>query len=308
MTHKEIFKKIGTAAPGRINFETINNILTITIEDKDISEGNMQTNNSAFESWMLVMYASKEITFDKVILKWSPNLISNKSGHYNRFMYRVLKCKEYFDWFDVDKDNIQQVTQFRDQLQATKLVLNYPESAATKCATNVNSEAEIERKFEQSGKLFEGVVFDNIGQQLPVGVFKEVKNKGASFFTRGHSAIDLWGITDRELWIFELKFQNKMIGIITETLFYMWLCEDVFIKNNIKYDCDSNTTKIRAFDKIYKLYTERATDITGVFLYDNENIHPMIEKYPVVESLNTFLVPHNLRIKTQSYNLDINLI
>lgn len=308
MTHKEIFTKIGTAAPGRINFETNNNILTISIKEQDIVEGNMQTNNSAFESWMLVMYASNEILFDKAILKWSPDLITCESGHYNRFMYRVLKCKEYFDWFDVDKDNIHQVAQFSNQLQATKLVLNYPERAAAKSATNLNSEAEIERKFEQSGKLFDGVVFDNIGQQLPVGVFKEIKSKNTSFFTRGHSAIDLWGIINRELWIFELKFQNKMIGIITETLFYMWLCEDVFINENIGYDCDCNVSEIRAFDKIYKLYTERATAIVGVFLYDNKNIHPMIEKYPVIECINSLLASHKLRIKTQSYNLDINLI
>lgn len=308
MRHKEIFKRLSTTAPGRLKFEIANDDLFITIHENDIIEGNMQTNNSAFESWMLIIKSSSEFSsISKVILQWKPITPPSKDGHYNRFMYRVMKCIEYFSWFSVADKNKDEVAVFQVNLKKDKLILNYPENNATKVAANQNSEAAIERKFEEKGNLFYGKTFKDYGQQLPVGVFKSVKKKDTGFFTKGHSAIDLWGISNGELWLFELKFNNKMIGIITETLFYMWLCEDVFINHSIKYDIIGSIPKYRNFDKIYDLYKNGAKSIVGVFLYDNENIHHMIKKWSVVEYINTQLQPNNLKIECQSYNYDISL-
>ena len=164
--------------------------------EKDVCM-NMQTNNSAFESWMLCIMSKLHSEIDKVILTWGN--CKNKDGHYNRFLYRVMKSCEYFEWFSVADNKKQELSDFCILFNDSKFVLNYPGSAAQK-DVRINSEAYFERKFLESKHLYKNIVFDYIGQQLPVGVFLNAKSTKNGFFTKGHSAIDLWGIRADEFW------------------------------------------------------------------------------------------------------------
>ena len=91
MNKSEIFTALATTQPGRMKFELSNRILSIHISSKDVESGNMQTNNSAFESWMLCIMAKFVTEIDKVILDWDD--CSEKNGHYNQKpILEVLMC------------------------------------------------------------------------------------------------------------------------------------------------------------------------------------------------------------------------
>lgn len=297
--------------PGRMDLHIDNGELIMHMSKEAIIIKNMQENNSAFESWMLCIMSSKTHEIKRVVLKWDHVEKEEHNGHYHRFIYRVMKCVDYFgDWFKVDSIKERELSDFRELFLSTKLVLNYPDTEAKSQAQNEKSEAAIERAFFRSENIFKDVKFDKVGHQLPVGVFIESKSKTNAFFTSGHSAIDLWGIKNNELWIFELKLNNKMVGIITELLFYMWLCEDVFINGAIRYDINPPIPKQRNFAEIHKLYEIKAKSITGVCLYDEGMIHPLVKNTNVMEFLNKQFICKNrsLSIKEQVYRInDINV-
>lgn len=299
MNKSEIFTALATRQPGRMKFELSNRILSIHISSQDVENGNMQTNNSAFESWMLCIMARFVTEIDKVILDWDD--CSEKNGHYNRFMYRVMKCKLYFKWFDIAPDKQSEYDSFVVEFNSTYFVLNYPCTDAKTCA-NEESEAFYERELLKT-ELYRGVKLEVKDQQLPVGVFCDVKSKTTNFFTCGHSAIDLWGIKEDAFWLFELKYQNKMIGIITELLFYMWFCEDTFINKKFRYDIQGEIPKVRSFDKLYNF---SAKSIVGVMLFDE--IHPLLQDRSVVHYINSQLCGSNLNIKTQQFTPQLQLL
>lgn len=299
MNKSEIFTALATTQPGRMKFELSDCLLSIHISSKDVESGNMQTNNSAFESWMLCIMAKFVTEIDRVILNWDD--CSQKNGHYNRFMYRVVKCKLYFKWFDIAPDKQSEYDSFVDKFNATKFVLNYPSTVAKTCV-NEETEAFYERELLKT-ELYRGVDFETKDQQLPVGVFCDVKSKTTNFFTRGHSAIDLWGIKEDAFWLFELKYQNKMVGIITELLFYMWFCEDTFINKKFRYDIQGEIPKMRSFDKLGNF---SAKSIVGVMLFDE--IHPLLQDDSVVHYINSQLCGSPLNIKTQQFTPQLELL
>ena len=92
MKKQNIFKRVGVRrAPGNMDFSITEKVLKISVMEKDVCM-NMQTNNSAFESWMLCIMSKLHSEIDKVILTWGN--CKNKDGHYNRFLYRVMKSCE----------------------------------------------------------------------------------------------------------------------------------------------------------------------------------------------------------------------
>lgn len=300
MNKDELFSKLATTKPGRMNFELSDRILSIDLSIKDIERENMQKNNSAFESWMLCIMAKLGTEIDKVILKWAG--CTEKKCHYNRFMYRVMKSKQYFKWFDIAPAKQDEYDAFVRKFNDTDFVLNYP-NTVVKNDVNDESEAFYERELFKKTELYRGEAFEAKDQQLPVGVFCGVKSKTTSFFTCGHSAIDLWGIKDDAFWVFELKYKNKMIGIITELLFYMWFCEDTFINKKFKYDIQGIIPTIRSFDKLYNF---SAKSIVGVMLFDE--IHSLLQDGSVVGYINSQLCGSRLSITTQQYKLQLQLL
>lgn len=302
MNKKDIFNRLGdrVAAPRNMDFSITNRVMRVDLKAGDVCS-NMQTNGSAFESWVLCIMSKLQSEIDRVTLSWED--CTTIDGHYHRFMYRVMKSCEYFNWFSVADNKRQEYSEFITQFKNTKFVINYPEKAAQKIV-NAKSEAFFERKLLESRCLLKGVKFDIIDQQLPVGVFKNEVSRETEYFTAKKSAIDLWGIRADEFWVFELKYDNKMVGIITELLFYMWFCQDLF-QHKFYYHLKSAPLAYRSFDKLYHFWkNQNPKTIVGVMLYDN--IHPLVDEI-LIDYINAQFKEKSLEIKTQEFSTELTL-
>ena len=127
MEKQEIFKKLGRTikAPTNICFTITDQVMYINLKVKEKCN-NMQEDNSSFEAWMLCIMSKFHTEIDKVVLNWDE--CEQKDGHYNRFMYRVMKSCEYFNWFCVSDSKKQVLSEFRAQFESAFLVLNFPAS------------------------------------------------------------------------------------------------------------------------------------------------------------------------------------
>ena len=299
MNKTDIFNELGgrVTAPRNIDFSITNRVMRVELKASSVCS-NMQTNSVAFESWILCIMSKLHAQIEKVLLDWED--CATRDGHYHRFMYRVMKSCEYFEWFSVADGKQQELSDFCALFQTSTLLLNYPEKKAQK-TTNTKSEAYVERRFMESKQLYKNIEFDHINQQLPVGVFINEVKKETEFFTGGKSAIDLWAIKADEFWVFELKFNNVMVGIITELLFYMWLCQDLF-KHKFYYDIKDAPSAYRSFDKLYPFWKSQIPKtIIGVMLYDN--IHPLVDK-TLIDYINAQFKGQSLAVKMQRYSTD----
>ena len=244
----------------------------------------MQVDKYAFEGWIVCLKRwFPEI--DKVEINWKH--IKENNLHYNRFLFRVLQFKQMYSWFSFSEEKNQAIADFKKGLEGT-LLMNYPEK--DKVHKIKGDEDKIEMLFanKYEALLKERLQLNFLNQQLPVGVFEEFEEekKKRRLFTGGKSAIDLWGIKNNELCIFELKYHNKKpgkVGIISELLFYLSLMNEVFITEGITYPkIDDKDDKVwfRGFDK---LYGKKFTSIKGYFLIDK--LHPLIDQ-KVVDMIN----------------------
>lgn len=256
--------------PSSIDFLLENKCLTVVLND---ATGNMQEDKSAFEGWIICLKSWLPSEIYKVELAWTPSTDPKKAGHYNRFLYRVLQFQLMYSWFSVSKFNSSEVLDFSQLLQKTKLVINYPGSGKQDSESENKIEDKIESLFVNDPKELLKTKFNLkiLNQQLPVGVFKNEKNSRSRLFTGQKSAIDLWGINDDDLTIFELKFENCRIGIISELLFYLYLMKAVFITGEIHYPDKAKSAVQRDFKEIYN---KRFQKLQGVFLVDD--LHPFI--------------------------------
>ncbi len=126
---------------------------------------------------------------------------------------------------------------------------------------------------------------DKIFNQLPIGVFFESIASKNSVFTRGASAIDLWGIgKDKEtLHLIELKCgDNKSIGVISELLFYIAVLYDSCITDDPlfafgKYGNTPETRDLKAIKNEGKKFSRLSAHILA------EKYHPLFSSK--VESL-----------------------
>ena len=111
-------------------------------------------------------------------------------------------------------------------------------------------------------------------RQLPVGLFEgEVAEKNM-VFTGAKSAVDLWNISDDEFRVYELKTENKMVGIVTEAFFYSNYFYDFLVSGaftlNRGAECD------RGYPE---LLSAKINKIVGVLLADE--FHPLINSETV---------------------------
>lgn len=269
---------------------TINNfVLTIKIEKPCC---NMQGNNSSFEGWALTLrrWLSNRVV-QEVLLDWnsldlSLDSVDNSRLHYNRFLYRVyMFLQMYPDWFRLSEGKREEVNSFISWLKNKNCLLNRPlQDKATDCSDKQN-ERGVESLFaskKNSYLLKERTGITYLNSQLPVGLFKEkVKAKNA-VFTRGLSAIDLWGINASTLCIYELKYQNRMIGIISELFFYLMILNEACCKNDSWFNFEEKAFKSNARG-IDKLTMCKFAKMHGYFLVDS--LHPLIDN-EVVTLLN----------------------
>ena len=139
---------------------------------------------------------------------------------------------------------------------------------------------------------------------MPVGIFRDKVDKEHGLFPYGKSAIDLWAIKADELWIFELKYNNKKVGIISELLFYLWIMEDLCFHHRIRYDLQKEIPSIRDFDKFYSAVQKNISTIYGVLLVDD--LHPAITS-ELIDFINQENCNKQIIVKTQKYKPHITV-
>jgi hypothetical protein len=250
--------------PRDMDFFRANNVQLIKMNRKpekirEPSKIDLQTDGEAFEGWAIAIkrWLGDEEGDLEVRLCWEP-LAKKKerNSHYQRFLYRVIRFSEMFDWFKVAQncvDHVQQASRVLN-LDGTPKSLGQPllvqvpgsiKDVSPPKAQNTRelSEKQIEVKFENEPHL----ILDKIGwegklkRQVPIGVFNGViksnsnDNDDTRVFPGVGARIDLvcFGTRDR-LALFELKKSHNhgkpvtpKIGALSEVLFYSHVIRDL---------------------------------------------------------------------------------
>ncbi|GHT97885.1 hypothetical protein FACS1894142_3390 [Spirochaetia bacterium] len=194
--------------------------------------------------------------------------LESEQQHYMRFLYRLMCFTNEYYWSTVKAGKCKnELDKFVDIFSETKMTINCPDKEA---GFNPNKGLEhiLENMFLKEDKwINKPQKMKPIFNQLPVGLFKsDVSNKNR-IFPAGKSAIDLWGIDDKDnLCIFELKKPegNSQLGIISELFFYASLI------NNIK-NCEIPSPKknFRGYAVFYKAIQNKKP-IKAFFLVSEE--------------------------------------
>jgi hypothetical protein len=298
MDKKELKDKINEVCsnknvrfPSEIEISTLGTMLQITIKG-DAIFNNMQTDGAAFEGWAVCLKAWLPDVVNNVELAWStPHEEEdgkNKWFHYHRFLYRVLRFNELYDWFSISKDNQQEIEDFKKKLVGLQNN-SFSEKPKLKGEKNdrgeyVLSETVLEFVLKEylSDLLKKKFDLDFIDRQFPVGV----KQYDKQFFTGGLSAIDLWGTKDDKVTIFELKYNgneatNIKVGIISELFMYSCIMRDI-LKGLINMpETTPNNNEQSFYEKGKK---KQYRSIIARMLSDR--FHPLVNNQQVFDILN----------------------
>jgi len=237
----------------------------------DAAESNMQEDKAAFEGWALAL--KRYAKFDNVVLSWQRKRFDkkdNRNGHYQRFLFRVDNFSwDFKSWFSVKPSCLPYLKNLAID-DASTYYLNHP-SKDRSITIPQQKEGILEFKYtfrEWAKDLKDKTNAAFLDRQLPVGVFKKKVKEDNSIFTRGKSAIDIWGISkNNDLLLFELKADgNNKIGIITELYFYCCVMQRVQ-KGQFKYEKND----VPNLDKI-----EKTKKINAYFFAPE--LHPLIDK------------------------------
>lgn len=253
---------------------------------------NMQEDTAAFEGWALVL--KRWGGYEKVILRWdqlSKDADNSERGHYQRFLFRVANfSRDFLSWFSISPNDGSDLRSLEIDEKKT-YYLNRPSENRDKGKESERKESKLEYKYackDWSESLKEKVNAEILDRQLPVGVFFDPGNHTKrkvtaenAIFSRGKSAIDIWGISkSNELLIFELKADgNNKIGIITELYFYGCVMQRLR-KGTFKYE-KHDTSPIDRIAGTQK--------IKAYFLAPE--LHPLIDK-TLVDLLTTGTAPN----------------
>lgn len=291
--------------PRDITISMVNDHIMMEFQDKSI-KGNMQRNAAAFEPWCLILrYWIKEFNDNKFSVKWNNENELPNDPHYQRFLYRIDKFSELFDFFEIKEQEMSSLDHLKTK--RGKIVLNVEgrrdDRAEPSKSTDEMREREIELKIvknmEIKRRLSELTEIDErtIGNQKPVGVFQDKAKDENSIFPGGAAAIDIWGIgkTDNAtaLHIFELKklhgYKKASVGAISELFFYAMIMSDVQ-KGNFVFDGESE-----------KLLHEikNTNEIIGHLLIHENNLHPLLSADIINNALN---LPKALRFDCILYD------
>jgi len=287
-----------------MGYDLTGKTLTLTIKDPC---ANMQTNESAFEAWAIVIKSAFGDDIERVVLNIeSQYTIPKDNGHYHRLLWRIFNFSEMFDWFVIG--NCKTEVSFFENEKFKKVLINKPsrnrieEVDISFLTTEEKDIREGERYVEslfadpsqpynkELSKLIGSTVLLN---QIPVGLFQGEVKIGNEILTRGASAIDLVGFEgDKILHLIELKKgMNYSLGILSEFLLYTYIMHGVFFTKTITYP-DYNFPS--HFEK-YKDYIQQGSiqQIKGHLLF--EKIHPLIDKESI-QLLNEGLKHFNTSI------------
>ncbi len=302
--------------PRDIDFEFEGNTLTMLLKKEAIgvyysdSKGkpnatNMQEDLAAFEGWAIVIKANWNTECNyKVVIDIPDHEIAElpdpkdvfirrivpeiASGHYGRFLFRARKFSEEFEWFGLS-DKISKCAEKYDLLLEEYECTNHlpdKEAGDNNRGAEIRAEASFNENPVEIEKLSDKQVLGTVYRQL--GTWLESKDGSIQFLTDGHSAIDLWNITNNTLNLFELKSvtrtnKNDKVGIITELFMYMEYCHDMFLKNSrfVPKGWEKDNASGRGYGELVKADIER---IRGYFLANK--FHPLLTE-KAVDLLNT---------------------
>ena len=228
---KEHFNNKHLKLPSDVDFSVKEkDICRITLNAEKIMKGNMQNDANAFEGLAVAIYAAmkKDCSECMIVLDVDKKFeyqSYEKNGHFCRFLYRVMRFKEQYTWFELSDDLNGEVEKFKSFLNDNQFTNNIPNAEAG-VKENHNNENAIEVKLAE-GEVLQymdgcGIDFGTnpVFRQLPVGLYKSEVNTYNEIFTGKKSAIDLWSWNQDEFHVIELKTLNEMIGIVTEIFFY----------------------------------------------------------------------------------------
>jgi hypothetical protein len=210
---------------------------TITMTLKGL-RANMQTDAAAFEAWALTLLCHLRVRSIKIRL--GSAAARGDGGHYQRFLYRLERFCEFFPNGEVVAPPANDKAKALDP--AIVRVLNVPgpgrpilqsnESevrlrAVVDSDPNRISESVLEDALETSSEFKKYFKLDKVMPHWPVGLFEGSVKTGNRIFPGGSSSIDLVGIRDDTLVVFELKTgRNRKVGGVSELLFYASVMRD----------------------------------------------------------------------------------
>lgn len=257
--------------PKHLGLSSEKGTLFITLTENGLL-GNMQTDASAFEGWAFAIKSICPEIAKKIVIQWKSPEKGNL--HYNRFLYRAIRFEESYE--DVEIKPLDDKS--RDELEAIKSelkewVINYPASDALSYAQK--GEAQLERAILRH---FSDDLQLTSGNQLPVGLFFKEKKATRENARTPHngSQIDLWTLKDDTFTVYELKKDdNKMVGIISELMFYVNVIKDIN-QGIITYPSTAvEGINFRSFENVLKfLPSNTQLKIEGVFL--SNELHPLL--------------------------------
>ena len=289
--------------------EISNNQITLHIERPF---ENMQTDYACFESIALILKireGSEQITlsFDEIYWNGTFSDLTSEQVAYMRFLYRAHKFESAFAWFNIKSKNRTVVYEFIDRINSISVSCNIPNSNAS-YNPNKGIEHQIENEFADLNKkqtyfmdLFKtttGKQLNCVYNQFPNGVFADKVTEKTRIFPTGF--FDLWGMTDDELCIFELKNNtNKQLGIISELFFYSVYAKEFLIDKK----CYRNSsTNFRGFQTMTNAIENGCNKVNAYFLTDG--IHSLIT--PIKTELLKYLnqVDKDIEFSFINYNQD----
>lgn len=289
--------------PTRILFETADDCLYIKLGGRGVV-ANMQTDQSAFEGWA-IMLKSALPNIQKVVLDWADPVYNAEKkaalqAHYNRFIMRVSNFKQAYPWFNIAKDRIPETNKMRELLESNTIVVNFPKRNCNPVtAPEKKPEAVLERKlvdlWEKNCPITD--------EQLPVGLFcNGTVSKENTLTPRGASQIDLWQIDNDTMRIYELKVKgNEAIGIISELMFYVCTIKNI-VDGLIKYPDVSKVKSYRHFkDFANAVANKEIKQIIGYFTAPR--LHPLLESPKLKDTILDILNANSFGVRFEIYNI-----
>ncbi len=276
MDKKEILSKLktilkkrdvissGIKFPERLKLISDDDVITVKIDRLSVIK-NMQNDSSAFEGWILcikTVFDAEDVNY-KFVLDWdSPEIIKDTDKqHYQRFLYRTYKFDEIFgggnSWFKIkDKKKLSglKVKYRKNEVYCLNMPSTVNDERVNDSTANPENVLENYIVKNQTSLLGLKAICNDVilERQLPVGLFKGKVSEATAIFPSKKSAIDIWGITGEDLYIFELKAKNnKKVGCISELFYYAMIMHDeqnrVFVRDSEEGRRVQKTSNIKAY-------------------------------------------------------------
>lgn len=274
-------------------------IKILELTKNPVSEQNMQETGCAFEGWTICLKAWLADQIKTVKLDWTTpqeSLSDNEKLHYNRFLYRVIKFKQGYDWFEYNPEKQKEINSFCELIKGS--INNYSTKKADEGDKDNENKVEYNliNNEENKQKLAKALNLDLMWHHLPVGVKKA---DDSNLFPGSKSAIDIWGITqDNILKVIELKYNNDMIGIISELFCYCNIMNDIRKGDIQKPDIPMN----EGIEPEKALYKRKWNSVEGVML--STDYHPLLYR---TKELLKILNSNKEGIKFSMYQYNWNM-